>query len=329
VEVPAGGHLRVTLDDLDNLGANEIYLRRGGAPSAGTYDYRFSKLGADQVLLVPDAGAGDWHILVVGANVTGSGDYTLRADFLTGIPLQSVSPGRIGNLTPATLVVDGAGFANTAQAFLKLGTSTVRTGTISLVSGSRLLVEFNFVGVLPNRYQVTINQGTNSASLPLEVVEGGSAMLETQFIVPQAVGRHVPATLIVEYANTGDVAHASLRSWLSTAADDALLTLDSSIGAQDCGPPPATRFSDTVQFIGSGAVGGISPTCERLRALIYYSGLATRAFSITQWSLIWVFSTSTDSSSSDGRLTRTIFGPTAQHRTRGMLSGRTSSRRSG
>ena len=131
------------MDDLDNLGANEIYLRRGTAPSAGTYDYRFSKPGADQQLFVPDIDAGTWYVLVVGAAVTGTGDYTLRADFLTGLLLQSISPTRIGNLITAGIAVNGAGFDKTAQAYLKLGASPIVSARVILWSrffGSRLAV---------------------------------------------------------------------------------------------------------------------------------------------------------------------------------------------
>src|SRR5207244_6536756 len=125
-----------------------------------------------------------WYVLVVGANVTGTGDYTLRADFLTGLLLQSISPTRIGNLITAGIAVNGAGFDKTAQAYLKLGASPIRTGTVSVISPSRLLVNFDFAGVPSNIYQLTITQGTSSASLPLEVVAGGTPHLETQLIAP-------------------------------------------------------------------------------------------------------------------------------------------------
>ena len=38
------------LDDLDNLGINELYVRRGALPTPGSYDYRFKVSGADRVL---------------------------------------------------------------------------------------------------------------------------------------------------------------------------------------------------------------------------------------------------------------------------------------
>ena len=37
VDVPEGSHLNVSLDDLDDLGSNEVYLRRGSPPTAGDF----------------------------------------------------------------------------------------------------------------------------------------------------------------------------------------------------------------------------------------------------------------------------------------------------
>jgi len=77
IDVPPGGHLRITLNDLDNIGSNELYIRRGAPPTAGEYDYRYSiKGGADQEIFVPDAGAGRWYIMVYGSSVPVPGDFT-------------------------------------------------------------------------------------------------------------------------------------------------------------------------------------------------------------------------------------------------------------
>jgi len=35
IDVPPGGHLRITLNDLDNIDSNELYIRRGAQPTAG------------------------------------------------------------------------------------------------------------------------------------------------------------------------------------------------------------------------------------------------------------------------------------------------------
>ena len=40
------------------------------------------------------------------------------------------------------------------------------------------------------------------------VVPGGEAVLETNLITPGVIGWHMTATIYVEYANTGTIAHA-------------------------------------------------------------------------------------------------------------------------
>lgn len=58
VSVPAGGHLRVTLDPAAAFGINEVYVRRGALPSPGAYDFRYQvNGGADQSIFAPNAGA--------------------------------------------------------------------------------------------------------------------------------------------------------------------------------------------------------------------------------------------------------------------------------
>ena len=60
IQIPAGGHLTLTLDDLDDLGANEVYIKHGSLPTAGDYDYKFSDFGsADQRIYVSGATSGD------------------------------------------------------------------------------------------------------------------------------------------------------------------------------------------------------------------------------------------------------------------------------
>jgi RHS repeat-associated protein len=274
VQFPGTGHLQITLNSLNGLGINELYLRRGGLPSAGLYDYRFSNLsGANQSILVSDAGAGPWYILAYGNTVVGSGFYNLSASLLTGLVLSDLSPNRAGNVLPATIAVDGAGFDSTAQAYLQSGGTIVATAAVTVVSSSRLQATFNFVGVPGGAYNVTIVDGTNSASLPFQVVNGGIGKLDTQLIVPGAVGRHVPSVLYVEYANVGDgpmaapllVVHGSQRS---------LMTLDPTLGAQGFWTASKVPgFSDTLQILASGATPGVLQAGERIRVPIMHCGL--------------------------------------------------------
>ena len=272
VTVPPGGSLLITLNGLNSLGANELYVRRGSAPTAGAYDYRFSTAGPNQSILVSDADAGVWYIMVYGANVTGNGQYTIQANYVTGIILSTLAPNLLGN-HPATLALSGAGFDDTARAFLELGGGILRTGVVSLVSSSQLLANFDFTGVSSNMYQLAIVQGTNSASLPIQIVNGGVPKLVTQLIVPGLVGRHAPSTLIVKYANIGD-GPMPAPLLVVHGTENALMTLDATLGAQGLwtANKPA-GFSDTIQILASGATPGILQPGETNMVFIYYSGL--------------------------------------------------------
>ena len=88
MDVPAGQNLLIRLDDADNQGANEVYVRRGALPARGTFDFRANTPGsADQQLLIPAAAPGTYYILVHGESVPGNGQFTLQATsptFATG-----------------------------------------------------------------------------------------------------------------------------------------------------------------------------------------------------------------------------------------------------
>lgn len=274
LEVPPGGHFRVALDDLDNIGASEVYVRRGGVPTAGAFDYRFSRNGADQELLVPNAGAGTWYVLIIGANVpAGGSNFTLNVEFLAGAILGSLNPNRVGNTAPAVIAVDGAGFTSASQASLKSGAATVVAGQSVVVSGEKLNAHLDVTGLAAGTYELTITQGNTTTSLPLEIVEGGLPRLETNLIVPGRVGRHALATVFVEYANTGDVAMPAPLLVLR-GSDDALLTMDSSLAAQGLWTSTKPKgFGDTVQILASGATPGTLQPGERKRVPVMYVGL--------------------------------------------------------
>ncbi|MCX6902647.1 MAG: PKD domain-containing protein, partial [Verrucomicrobia bacterium] len=78
IDVPAGQNLLIQLDDADNQGANEVYVRFGALPSRGTFDFRAATPSrADQQLLIPAAAPGTYYILIHGESVPGNGQFTL------------------------------------------------------------------------------------------------------------------------------------------------------------------------------------------------------------------------------------------------------------
>ena len=102
--------------------------------------------------------------------------------------------------------------------------------------------------------------------------------LQTQLILPAALGRHAVDTLYVEYENTGAAPMAApilvLQSGDPDDSDRPLLTLDQSRVTQGfwtSGLPDG--FAHSVQIYASGAAPGVLQPGERIRVPVYYAGL--------------------------------------------------------
>ena len=207
IEVPPGGNLQVLLDVLDDTGVYEVYLRHGALPSAGEYDYRFSNAGeADQEVFVPNATPGTWYVLVYVDSVGDLGEYTIQTKFSTGLMVRGIAPDKSGNSVSASIAIDGTGFEPSAQVSLVRGASEIIADEVSFVSAARLIADFDLAGVAAGSYELLVRCSESEDSTTFEVTEGGEAVFEAKLVVPGKVGYHNPATIWVEYANTGDVA---------------------------------------------------------------------------------------------------------------------------
>ncbi len=277
LQVPPGGHLLVNLNALGATGANELYLSRGHLPTPGSYDYRFSVNGAaNQTVFAPDAGAGAWYVLAYNATGAVPETYTLTAQFLTGIVIQSVNPTVTGNSIPGTVVISGAGFTPDDAVTLVNGAQSYPSSNVSVISDTQIQADFDFTAVPTNSYSLTVASGTNSASIPFSVISGGVAGLQTQLILPSRMGYHVPATIYVQYSNTGQVAVLAPLLTLTgeqNGLQKALLTLDSSkVGLGFWTTAIPQGFANTVQFLGNGSVPGLLQPGDSVTVPVYYAG---------------------------------------------------------
>jgi len=124
IDVPEGKNLRIFLDDLNDMGINQVYLRHGGIPTLFEYDYRYTHLGADQEVFVPGAYPGTWYIMIYTSDPGSLGNFTIEAE-VSDITLNSVTPTRHGDTTDMVLTLKGAGFGagatvNSSQAALHM-----------------------------------------------------------------------------------------------------------------------------------------------------------------------------------------------------------------
>jgi YD repeat-containing protein len=105
----------------------------------------------------------------------------------------------------------------------------------------------------------------------------GGAHLTTNLELPSAFGFHALATIYVDYSNTGDVAMPTplivLTPTTSGGRQGAILTLDQSrltSGFWTSAMPDG--FSNSVQFLASGAIPGVLGPGESGRVAICYAG---------------------------------------------------------
>ncbi len=283
VEVPANQVLTFKASDSTTTDRIEMYARFNTPPTREVFEYRHSIVGNAQQILVPSATQGIWYVLVYGANVPTSSAFTFTVDGATA-RINSVLPERAGNSLPLHMTIQGAGFANgtTIQLVAPNGTTTYAPTNFTIDSYSQITADFQ-QGLPAGTYSVRVTRSGNVQTLSgaLQVTAGGQARLETQLIMPPALGRRTPAILYVEYANTGDLAMpAPLIILQSTDADDSdkpILSLDGTRVVQNLWTsinavmPPNTSHS--ILMLGSGKQAGVLNPGERIRVPVSYIGL--------------------------------------------------------
>jgi RHS repeat-associated protein len=279
-QIDTANPLVVVLDDAAEADRTEVYVRRGAPPTRREFNYRQSEVGADHLVTVPLAAPGQWYILVYGQSVAEPSDYTLQ--ITSGLVTSEMNPQQYGAVTGVEVAVSGAGFVPgiTTALIGSLGEAYI-ADAVEIDSFQRLTATFDLSVVPPGRYdlRVTLPSG-QSRVLPesFEVLPAGESLLETDIILPPALGRASPATLYVEYANTGvAVMEAPILTLASNdpdGSDRPLLTLDSTLLAQalwsDSLPP---GVGSEVQIYASGKTPGLLQPGESVRVPVYYAGL--------------------------------------------------------
>ena len=297
IQVPAGGYLMLTLDDLDDIGANEVYIKHGSLPTAGDYDYKFSDFGsADQTIYVAGATPGYWFIMVTGSDVPPDGsDYTLLVEHETGVILDLVTPDHYGAADAVRLTIEGAGFTPGAVVELVQSGSVAATAeNVEYFSGARIAADFDFTGLVTgNDYVVRVRGDDSTGELPFTIVEPLPAELKINMVLPSSVGYHRPATIWVEYENTGQVAMKTPLLVVGAKQGEreaAILTTPQIIPLTGAFQAPQVRgfwtssmpegYANTVQFLASGEVPGLLQPGEKGRFPVYWAG----------WQQPWSFS---------------------------------------
>jgi PKD repeat protein len=279
IEFEPGSNIRFILDDLDNTGNTEIYVKRGSFPSRDNYDYQ-STGGTDQVIDILLAEAGNWYVLAYGADAAGAYELTTHS---LSIGIDDIQPTFHGQASSVPLTITGAGFDEGTSTFLVAGDGTEYTPTsISIDSLTQITATFDIMVLALGKYDVKIASATGEDVLPkaFEVIEGGEAKLETHLILPSRVGRRAVATIYVEYENTGNIAIPApllvLRSADEDNSDKPILTLDYKNVVRNLWTSSMpTGASHSVQFLADGndETPGVLQPGDSGRIPVYYAGL--------------------------------------------------------
>jgi len=231
VTVPEGDDLKVDLDGPEGA-VTELYVRFGAVPSRQSFDARGVRPNqADQSVSIAGVRGGDsYYILVYGADVPGSGAFTLTAG-LAGFSIDRASPIAGANVGHVTLSIYGAQFVPDSQPrLIDSGGATLQPTAVYFVDSGLLAATFDLAAAAlgPADVQV-VNPGAITISLPdaFEVAAGRPGALEASFSVPSAVRPRRPFEIVIEYRNRGGTdLLAPLMRFAGTGNTDVRLSAD-------------------------------------------------------------------------------------------------------
>ena len=276
--VPAGQDVAISAG-LAALEAGELYVGYQTIPTTSTsLASSTSPTETTQQVVIPDAQAGTYYILLAGDTGSGAGEpFTLSAKTL---PLQvtGASPSQAGNSGTTTLTIQGAEFTSGTSVSLELhGSGTAIAASQDTEQGSTtLFAQFNLSGAAPGVYDVVVTSGGQHATDPSAFTVTSSAApghISYNLSVPSISRPGRIAYLTLTYTNDGSSDALAPLFVVSVASNNATIGL-----------PGQTSFTDSsVQILGienSGPAGTLPPGYQGTIQIPYESTTLTQGASI-------------------------------------------------
>ncbi len=299
IQVGVATPITIRMDDASQQNGNVLLAKFGSPPTLGSFEYTSRpsntngrvatdlRLTPDPSLLIPHAMIGEWFVMVYGEKSSQQTTFSIQANS-SSVVLVDSTPNKSGSNSNVDLQLFGAGFVTGASVSLVSQSNIfVATATnVQIDSYTQLSATLPLTGILPGQYNLRVTRpdgNFDTLRQPFTVLPGGEAKLETKLIMPSVLGIRAPATIYVEYANTGTVAMAApllrLQSSDNDGSDKLMLTLDQSKvvqGSWGSGMPDG--ISETIQILGSGVNAGLLNPGEKITVPVYYVGLNQPAF---------------------------------------------------
>lgn len=267
VTVAEGQTLNVVLDSIAATGATELYVRRFTLPTLYEFDFASRSVSPDQRVTVPLTQPGIYYIVAHSTNgAAATAAFTLTATTV-GFGLTSVSPNAGGNTGSVTVAITGTRLTPTTQYQLIQGATTLSATAVDFRNATLAYVSFNLTGAATGGYTVRAVDGVQTSDLPgaFTVTAGVSTPVQLTLTVPSDVRLGRTGTVILEYANTGNVDVPA--PFLTLSVTNAVVKLaeqrewgGSSIqflGISHNGPAgvlrPGQRESVRIDFLSTGA----------------------------------------------------------------------------
>ncbi len=222
VDVSAGDHLRLSLEDDFDEAFHELYVSYAQAPTVSDYDYRAAAFNdADQTLEIAGTQAGSYYIMVLGRRIPEIGSEAMLTASLLGFELGQMTPTQAGNSGAVTTTLRGSGFLADASVTLSAAGMADLPGEVQWVSTGELRVTFDATGATPGVYDVTVEQGDAELQvLPgaFTIVAGGEADLWSLAYGPQMVRPGRAQSFWIEYGNRGTMDATNVSVFIAVPA---------------------------------------------------------------------------------------------------------------
>jgi hypothetical protein len=281
LDVAQAQSLLVLLNDETRSDLDEVYLQEGSPPTRSEYQYRFTPpASANEQVVASYAPAGTWYVLVYTEYAPAPSDFSILATtgslFLTGS-----APQQVGAASDTVLTLTGAGFDQTTQVQLTSADGQAYpAASISIDSPTKITATFAAGSVPAGVYDVEASKpGIPPAALndSLTIVQGGQAHLQTKLILPDAISSYLPATIYVQYSNTGNIAMPAPLLVLTASENGnqaGFFTLNSALNGNFfvASTSVPAGYTTTVELLAGGANPSILEPGESETVPVYYAG---------------------------------------------------------
>ncbi|MBU0716718.1 MAG: pre-peptidase C-terminal domain-containing protein, partial [Planctomycetes bacterium] len=284
VTVAEGEDLLISLDDLDDAGANELYLSLAAVPTRSQFDYRhMANFAPDQAIRIPRTAAGTYYILAYADEIPPAvpASYSLLAEY-PPLEVVTITPDHGGNTGQVTVRLVGARFtSDTVVHLLGAGGEVHEAIEVYFQDATTLDATFELTGASAGFYDFFVDNNAGATVLledVFEVLEGGGPIRRPLLTVPSVTRIDRKSVLYAEVTNTGTTDSFVPVSWLRFP-DGVRATLDPTVW-------PNEEAGILLDFTPSDSSALVLPRGVTVRLPVYYivTTLGTKTFSLGVYS---------------------------------------------